>query len=545
MDDLGATLLDLVYGDADGAQEIGGVVIHDPDDQPVLPPHAMVLGVGLVDPDQITSLLLDLGQHGVGALVLRAPVRSTAALRAAADKSGVAVLALSRGAAWAQLTALLRSLLADGDVGVAGPEMLGGMPSGDLFAVANAIAALLDAPVTIEDRSSRVLAFSGRQDEADPSRVETILGRQVPERYSRILSERGVFRDLYRSDRPVLVSPILVGGDAFSVPRVAVAVRAGDEVLGSIWAAVREPLSDERLQALCDATKLVALHLLSLRVGEDVQRRLSADLMSTAMEGGPGAREALDRLGLADRPVLVLGVAAVEPVGETASAAADAVFARDRQQLSDAFTMHLRAVHPRSAAALIGNVTYGLVPMAREPQDGEERAVRIATDFLDRIGDRLRAVAGVGQVAADIAGLSRSRVTVDRVVRVLREGRGGQRVAQLSQVQGDALLLELRDLVASRGDQPTASLARLIAYDARHHSRLVQTLDAWLNAFGDVAAAGAAVYVHPNTFRYRLRRVVEVGGIELNDADTRFGAMLQLRVLLPGPQATSDGPGFP
>jgi hypothetical protein len=65
--------------------------------------------------------------------------------------------------------------------------------------VANAVAALIDAPVTIEDRSSRVLAFSGRQDEADQSRAETILGRQVPERYSQLLTGLGVFRELYRS----------------------------------------------------------------------------------------------------------------------------------------------------------------------------------------------------------------------------------------------------------------------------------------------------------------------------------------------------------
>ena len=73
--------------------------------------------------------------------------------------------------------------------------------------MANAVAALIDAPVTIEDRSSRVLAFSGRQDEADLSRVETILGRQVPERYARLLTERGVFRELYRSDQPVYIEP--------------------------------------------------------------------------------------------------------------------------------------------------------------------------------------------------------------------------------------------------------------------------------------------------------------------------------------------------
>ncbi|NBH07028.1 PucR family transcriptional regulator, partial [Amycolatopsis sp. SID8362] len=161
------------------------------------------------------------------------------------EETGVALLGLARGASWAQLAAMLRSLLAEGDVGDAEPETLAGLPSGDLFAVANAIGALIDAPVTIEDRRSRVLAFSGRQDEADPSRVETILGRQVPERFSRMLADRGVFRELYRSDQPVFVDRPAESPDGFMIPRVAVAVRAGDEILGSIWAAVREPLTPD------------------------------------------------------------------------------------------------------------------------------------------------------------------------------------------------------------------------------------------------------------------------------------------------------------
>src|SRR6202035_4795570 len=122
---------------------------------------------------------------------------------AASARNRIPVLGLTQSASWLQLAAILRSVLAQDEVGEIGQELLGGIPSGDLFALANAVAALLDAPVTIEDRSSRVLAFSGRQDEADPSRVETILGRQVPERCSRLLVERGVVRELYRSDQPV------------------------------------------------------------------------------------------------------------------------------------------------------------------------------------------------------------------------------------------------------------------------------------------------------------------------------------------------------
>ena len=74
LDDLGATLLDLVHGDAERADEIGGVVIHDPVDAPVLPRCALVLGVGVESPEQVVALLEELGRADAAGLVLRAPV---------------------------------------------------------------------------------------------------------------------------------------------------------------------------------------------------------------------------------------------------------------------------------------------------------------------------------------------------------------------------------------------------------------------------------------------------------------------------------------
>jgi len=524
IDDLGATLLDLAHGDPDRAEDIGGVVIHDPLDQPVLPSHALVLGVGVDAPGEVAALLRTLGRQRAAALVLRAPVPLTDEVRAAADESAVAVLALSRGAPWSHLSEMLRSLLAVGDVRVDQAESLGGLPSGDLFAVANAIASLLDAPITIEDRNSRVLAFSGRQDEADPQRVETILGRQVPARLSRILHQRGVFRDLLRSDHPVFIDPIPDGSGDHTIPRIAIAVRAGDEVLGSIWVAVPDSLSDERIEALRESAKLVALHLLRVRAGTDVQRRVRADLVSSALAGGAGAGEALERLGLASRPLLVLGVALDERRRDSDSAAV----VHDRQRLADALALHLSAIHARSAAAAIGDVVYGLLPISGK---AEPRAERTLQDFLDRVGDRLPAVAAVGPSALNLSGVAHSRSCVDRVLRVLREGRVHRRIGTLDELQGEALVMELRDLAAARGDEPTGALARLIDYDRRHHANLVETLRAWLDAFGDVAAAAESVFVHQNTFRYRLRRVAEVGHLDLTDPDQRFAVMLQLRVV--------------
>src|SRR5580692_7066159 len=141
LDDLGATLLELVCapsgaggggsavpGSWPGSGEIGGVAIYDPVDEPVLPGRALVLGVGVHAPPDVAALLVSLGEHQAAGLVLRSPVTATPAVRAAVESSGVPLLALTRGASWTQLAALLRSLLAEGDVGDDGPETLGGIP---------------------------------------------------------------------------------------------------------------------------------------------------------------------------------------------------------------------------------------------------------------------------------------------------------------------------------------------------------------------------------------------------------------------------------
>jgi hypothetical protein len=251
-----------------------------------------------------------------------------------------------------------------------------------------------------------------------------------------------------------------------------------------------------------------------------------ADLVSSVFEGGTNAREALDRLGLLDAPLMVLGVTLTDP-----ATPADASLTHELQRLADAFALHLNAVNPRSAAALLGGVVYGLAAVGGPSAESDQRAVHLATDFLDRIGDRFRPVVAVGGVATTVPEIVGARTSTDRILRVMRERPLEQRVARLVDVQTDALLLDLRDLAAARNEQPTGPLGRLMAYDRRHHSHLVATLRAWLDAFGDVALASESLYVHPNTFRYRLRRVAEVGELDLRDPRQRFAVMLQLAVL--------------
>jgi DNA-binding PucR family transcriptional regulator len=520
LDDLGSTLLDVVAAPGDLDPVVRGVVLYDPHDEFPFAPGDLLLGVGVRDPAQVVDLLRRLGLAGAAALVVKAPVALTDEVRAAVSAAGVALLGLTRAAQWLQVASLLQTNLAD-DVGrpVTDDEDLAGVPAGDLFALANAVSALLDAPVTIEDRSLRVLAYSGRQEEADAGRIETILSRQVPERYHRLLDERGHLRALFSEERPVYV-PELVEG---MLPRVAVAVRAGGELLGSIWAAVRAPLSAEREQALVEVSRVVALHLLRHRAGADVGRRLRADLLATVLEGGPGLAAAAARLGIAGHRLCVLAAA---PRSQCEGVVLEAA----RQRLADALALPLAAVHPRAAVALIGGVTYAVVPLEPDGEDGGAQALRLAEDFVARTSGRGDAVVGIGDPAGTLHEVSRSRAEAERVLRVLRTRAEGRSVARMCDVQLGSLLLTLSDIVAEQGGATHGPVAALLDYDMRHQTNFVPTVLAWLDSFGNVNEAAAAVHVHPNTFRYRLRRLCEISGLDLDDPDQRLAVMLQLRL---------------
>ena len=67
--------------------------------------------------------------------------------------------------------------------------------------------------------------------------------------------------------------------------------------------------------------------------------------------------------------------------------------------------------------------------------------------------------------------------------------------------------------------------------DRDRDTHSVATLGAFLDRFGDVIAASADLGVHPNTFRYRLRRALDTAGIDIDDPVERLMAHLQLRLL--------------
>jgi DNA-binding PucR family transcriptional regulator len=71
-------------------------------------------------------------------------------------------------------------------------------------------------------------------------------------------------------------------------------------------------------------------------------------------------------------------------------------------------------------------------------------------------------------------------------------------------------------------------LAPLAPLRSAARQRLLETLNSWLRHWGSRADVAAELYIHPQTVSYRLKRLRELLGDDLDDPTARFELLLAL-----------------
>ena len=190
--------------------------------------------------------------------------------------------------------------------------------------------------------------------------------------------------------------------------------------------------------------------------------------------------------------------------------------------------------------AVVVAVTRGVLGLLGNLLPDSHRAMALVTRLAESLAGQLSATAGagvrigVGEVAGDLHRADECRRTADLALRALLSGNTSRAVARLGEVAETATMLQILDTLKEVPLPPELPVTRLAAYDAQHDSGLVDTLRAYLDHFSDLPAAARALGVHPNTLRYRIRRLREVCGIRLDDPEARLLAQLQLRLMSRG-----------
>jgi DNA-binding PucR family transcriptional regulator len=94
----------------------------------------------------------------------------------------------------------------------------------------------------------------------------------------------------------------------------------------------------------------------------------------------------------------------------------------------------------------------------------------------------------------------------------------------------DIVLNEIVDVLRARPILVRGLLDRLITHDRQYNTDYVTTLRVYINSFGDMRAAAQSLNLHPNSLRYRVKRLTEIGGLDLDDPKLRLALQLLLEM---------------
>lgn len=511
---LDATMVTLVEAPRGMDLPVASAALIDGDDVRL----GLAAGSGSAD----VFFLLGLGDdEAVAWLDQRAIARSPAAIFvkepsdavvARAVALGTAVVAVEPRARWERLYRLVDHVF-DHHGDRADPKYDSGT---DLFGLAQSIADRTHGMVSIEDAQSHVLAYSASNDEADELRRLSILGRAGPPEHLAWIGQWGIFDALRASADVVRVEERPELGlrprRAIGIHQPSTDRRHASRFAGTIW--VQEgsrPLADDADDVLRGAAVLAARIVSRLAATPSTHSVRVQELLGLRDGDGDVAAIAHELGIVADGRAALIGFRSVgTPVPADVIALSASAFRADAQ------------------VASTGDRVYVLLPKVGAPSSVTSWVRGVVAALRRELGLTLRAV--IAAPLAGVAGAAAARTEADRVFDSAE--RHPSAIAQVTSLDDARTTVLLDQIVAQVARQQRLVDPRVHAlrdYDGTHDGGLVETLGAYLDCFGDVAAAAADLHVHPNTVRYRVRRIEKVLDVSLADPDVRLLLSLSLR----------------
>jgi GAF domain-containing protein len=184
----------------------------------------------------------------------------------------------------------------------------------------------------------------------------------------------------------------------------------------------------------------------------------------------------------------------------------------------------------RAAAELLGRDIAQLTSStAVEAGPGPVRALlALGTRAPERVEEVVRRCRELGRRHGAAIGLSELHGTAAASARAYREALDAAMIGRALLGEGGAIgyaevgaYRYLVHIAAEHAphDRMRAAVDRLIEYDSRRRTALLDTLERYLAERRSVIESARGLFIHPNTLRQRLGRIEELTGLNLDDDD--------------------------
>ncbi len=387
--------------------------------------------------------------------------------------------------------------------------------------VAEKISEVLQCPITIEDINHRLLAYSTHDDRTDPARISTIIGRRVPEKVINSLWKDGTIPKLLNTDEPIRVKNIDEVGLG---NRIAISIWKNEEVLGFIWALeIEKRLEQSDLLLLKKAAQAVKNKLLKLQIRKTKKEERNQEFFWKLLTGHVSTEYEITK-GFHELNLQVPSPFSV-------------VIYKFPQEINDETEKKLSYLLQTTQQVTIHLYTYDfddliILLSAKSPATLTD-IKHFTYSTIRQLDERYQ----LKNATASIGGIFTSPVFIEKsytealAVHSLKK-RFPKETTELTSFSELGLYqyLDILSEQMKKTGHQHYSLIKLKEYDQRHGTNLVHTLEVFLDHDSNVHDASKALNIHINTLNYRLKRISEIGELNLKNMNQKITIYLYLKL---------------
>jgi sugar diacid utilization regulator len=393
-------------------------------------------------------------------------------------------------------------------------------------AIAAALARVVHHPVVVQDQFYQLMAAS---DAAGASTELAPISREV------LAVHSSVHRD-QNPRAPFELPPMPKRG--LERPRAVAPILSGRQLLGYVSLELEElPTSPLTARALAQAATVVALEMVKDRLAHEVdlrqQRGFADDLLSGRYDDPVQMRDRGRYLGHDLRGPFQVLVFDIDNFGHHVAerSLSESEIEGLRRRFLDTLLGVARAYAPHAMVA--GRHDQLALILSAINEHGRRTVERIIASVEHACRQSLPDLtisAGIGTSYPDLAQIPTSYAEASRALQVIRRLSARNKTMTYADLGIPRLLFQVEN-PAELLEFAHARMGPVLNYDQRHEGVLMAALEGYLSANQSVPEAAQQLDLHPNTLRYRLRKVADLLGMPLTDINALLDLQLACLVL--------------
>ncbi|MFW5885524.1 MAG: PucR family transcriptional regulator [Halanaerobium sp.] len=160
--------------------------------------------------------------------------------------------------------------------------------------------------------------------------------------------------------------------------------------------------------------------------------------------------------------------------------------------------------------------------------DVKEEEIKLIKEELTTKINRFYFNIGAGTFITDVAEIAESYQQASYVIDFLKATERQNVVYNYNQLGIMRLLWQINQ--EELRQFTTEYLAKLIQYDKGNSTEWLDTLGVYLEEGGSIQQAAKRLFIHPNTMSYRVKRIKEILGIDLQDQEVQLNLLAAYKI---------------